>query len=139
VSRTEIRGKKVFEVGEKYYFEDVGLRNSIIGYKQNDINGIIENTVYNQLTRQGFDTKVGKLGDKEIDFVCVRHDETVYVQVAYLIPDKKTHDREFGNLLSIDDNCPKYVVSMDETAGGHYMGIRHLHLKKFLTTDLTEK
>jgi predicted AAA+ superfamily ATPase len=81
----------------------------------------------------GFDVTVGKLGDKEIDFVAEKAGEKMYVQVAYLIPDQKAHDREFGNLLSITDNYRKIVVSMDETAAGNYKGIEHVHIRKFLT------
>jgi uncharacterized protein len=132
--RSEIRGKKVFEIGEKYYFEDLGLRHCITGYRQSDIGKILENLVFLHLKTAGFDVTVGKLGDKEIDFVAEKSGYKVYVQVAYLIPDKNAHDREFGNLLSIADNYRKIVVSMDETADGNYKGIEHVNIRKFLTT-----
>jgi len=130
--RSEIKGKKVFEIGEKYYFEDLGLRHSITGYRQEDIGKILENLVFLDLKTRGFDVTVGKLGDKEIDFVAEKSGEKMYVQVTYLVPDQKAHDREFGNLLSISDNYRKVVVSMDETAGGNYKGIEHVPIRKFL-------
>jgi hypothetical protein len=130
--RSEIKGKKVFEISEKYYFEDLGLRHSITGYQQADIGKVLENLVYLDLKTRGFDVTVGKLGDKEIDFVAEKSGEKLYVQVAYLIPDLKAHDREFGNLLSISDNYRKIVVSMDETAEGNFKGIEHMHIRKFL-------
>jgi uncharacterized protein len=130
--RSEIKSKKVFEIGEKYYFEDLGLRHSITGYRQEDIGKVLENLVYLDLKIRGFEVTVGKLGDKEIDFVAEKSGEKMYVQVTYLIPDQKAHDREFGNLLSISDNYRKVVVSMDETAGGNYKGIEHVHIRKFL-------
>jgi predicted AAA+ superfamily ATPase len=130
--RSEIKGKKVFEIGEKYYFEDLGLRHSILGYRQSDIGKILENIVFLHLKIRGFDVAVGKMGDKEIDFIAESSGERMYVQVAYLIPDNKTHDREFGNLLLINDNYRKIVVSMDETAGGNYKGIEHMNIRKFL-------
>jgi predicted AAA+ superfamily ATPase len=130
--RSEIKGKKVFEIGEKYYFEDLGLRHSITGYRQSDIGKVLENLVFLHLKTHGFDVHVGKLGDKEIDFIAEKSGEKIYVQVAYLIPDKKAHDREFGNLLSIADNYRKIVVSMDEPADGNYKGIEHVHIRKFL-------
>jgi uncharacterized protein len=130
--RSEIKGKKVFEISEKYYFEDLGLRHSITGFQQADIGKVLENMVFLDLKTRGFDVTVGKLGDKEIDFVAEKSGEKLYVQVAYLIPDQKAHDREFGNLLSISDNYRKVVVSMDDIAEGNFKGIEHIHIRKFL-------
>jgi uncharacterized protein len=130
--RSEIKGKKVFEISEKYYFEDLGLRHSITGFQQADIGKVLENMVFLDLKTRGFDVTVGKLGDKEIDFVAEKSGEKLYVQVAYLIPDQKAHDREFGNLLSISDNYRKVVVSMDDIAEGNFKGIEHTHIRKFL-------
>jgi len=132
VSRAAISGKKIFEIGEKYYFEDLGLRHSIIDYKQVDIGKVLENLVFLHLKISGFDVKVGKLDNREVDFVCERAGEKIYVQVAYLITDTTVRDREFGNLLAIKDNYPKMVVSMDEMAGGKYKGIEHLNIIDFL-------
>ena len=132
VQRSEIAGKKIFEIGEKYYFEDLGLRHSIVGYKQQDIGKILENLVYIHLLISGYDVTVGKLGNREIDFVCERGQDKLYVQVAYLITDEKVNEREFGNLLAIKDNYPKIVVSMDEMIGNEYQGIRHVNIREFL-------
>ena len=112
--RFDIVGKKRFVIGEKYYFEDLGLRHAIIGYTQKDIGRVLENLVYLHLRINGFHVAVGNMGTKEIDFVCEKGNEKLYVQVAYLIPDEKVHEREFGNLLKIPDNHRKLVVSMDE-------------------------
>ena len=135
VRRSEIAGKKIFEIGEKYYFEDLGLRHTLVGYRQTDISKILENLVYIYLKRSGYDITVGIHGKKEIDFVCQKKGERLYVQVAYMITDQRVHDREFGNLLNIKDNFTKIVVSMDEMATGEFKGIRHMHIREFLVAD----
>lgn len=135
VARVDIVGKKIFEVNEKYYFEDIGLRNMLIGYKSADISKLIENVVYNQLRFLGYDVHIGKFENYEIDFVCAKAGETIYVQTTYLMPDEKTMQREFGTLLKIKDNYKKYVVSMDPIAGGNYKGIVHLNLIEFLLLE----
>jgi len=114
VRRSEVGGKKIFEIGEKYYFEDLGLRHTIIDFNIKDINKILENTVFRHLLSQNYGITIGKLGNREIDFVCTRGQEKLYVQVAYLISNDSVVDREFGNLLSIQDNYPKMVISMDD-------------------------
>lgn len=134
--RYDIVGKKVFEIGEKYYFEDLGLRHALVGFRGTDINKILENVVYVNLKAAGYDVLVGQVGGKEVDFVCERGGERLYVQVAYLVPDDKVRQREFGNLLAIRDNFPKVVVSMDEITGGSYEGIRHVHVEEFLFSEL---
>jgi hypothetical protein len=133
VPRSEIAGKKVFEIGEKYYFEDLGLRHTIIGYKQPDINKVLENLVFLHLKMAGYDVTVGKIGDREVDFVCEKGGEKLYIQVAYLITDQKALDREFGNLLKIKDNYPKLVVSMDKMIGTKYKGIKQINIREFLS------
>ena len=132
VKRTEIEGRKIFEIGDKFYFEDVGMRHALIPFQQKDIGKVLENIVFLHLKAGGYKVYVGKQGDKEIDFVAEKNDEKKYIQVAYLIPNEKTHKREFGNLLSIPDNRPKIVVSMDETAGGNFKGIEHISIREFL-------
>ena len=135
VERQGILGKKIFETNEKYYFEDWGLRNSIAGYNPSDIGKIMENVVFMHLMICGYQVRVGALGDNEIDFVCQKQNEIIYVQVAYLIVNESTIQREYGNLLKIKDNYPKYVISMDDFQGNTYKGIRHLHLKQFLSEE----
>ena len=132
VRRAKIRGKKIFEFGNKYYFEDLGLKHSIRRYTQQDIGKVLENMVYNHMRFKGFNINVGKLGNKEVDFVCQKGDEKFYIQVCYLIPDEKVYAKEFGNLLKIEDNYPKMVISMDESIGDSYKGIEHLHINDFL-------
>jgi predicted AAA+ superfamily ATPase len=136
--RFDISGLKLFEVGEKYYFEDLGLRNSIRGFdRRKDINKIMENAVFLHLIRLGYNVYVGQLGAAEIDFVAQKNGNTIYVQVAYMLTDENTVQREFGNLLKIDDNYRKYVVTMDDyNAGSNYNGIDQMHLKDFLLSSL---
>ena len=132
VARTDIQGKKVFEVGEKYYFTDIGLRNAIAGFSPFELGQIIENIVYNHLISNGYVVKVGQSGEKEIDFIASRKGEKIYIQVALHLAEQQTIEREFGNLLQIKDNYPKYVVSLDEYTGVSYKGIQHIPLRKFL-------
>jgi hypothetical protein len=138
VSRFDITGLKIFEIGEKYYFEDIGIRNCIRGFdSRKDINKVMENAVYLHLIRTGFHVFVGQLGTAEIDFVAEKDGKSIYVQVAYLLVDENTIQKEFGNLLKIGDNYRKYVVTMDEyNAGKNYNGIEQMHLKDFLLLSL---
>ncbi|MFH1048198.1 MAG: ATP-binding protein [Patescibacteria group bacterium] len=135
VNRADIKGKKIFEINEKYYWEDLGLRNSLVGYKATEIGQMLENLVFSHLLRLGFKINVGQMGDKEIDFVAEKEGRKVYIQVAYLINDKATEEREFGNLLIIPDNYQKMVVSMDKMIGGDYKGIQHYQIIDFLLND----
>ena len=137
VQRAEIQGKKIFEINNKYFFEDLGLRHSVLGYKQNDINKILENLVFLQLRIWGYKVFVGKLGNKEIDFIGQKQGKKIYVQVAYHLTEENKQ-RELGNLLAIKDNHPKIFISMDEMINdnSHYKGIKHIHIKDFLTANL---
>ena len=134
--RYDIVGKRAFEIGEKYFFENIGIRNAIVGYKSNDIAKILENSVYNHLLFCGYTVKVGVLNSKEIDFICERNNEKKYIQVAYLLEKEDTVKREFGNLLKIDDNHPKMVVSMDKLAGAGYDGVDHVYIREFLSSEI---
>lgn len=135
IKRMDITGKRIFEIGEKYFFEDLGLRNSIFEYKQSDISKIMENAVNNHLMFCGYDVKVGQIGQNEIDFVASRKGEILYVQVCYMLYEQSTIDREFGNLEKIKDNYPKLVISMDEFAGNARNGIQQIHLRDFLSMN----
>lgn len=135
VNRADIKGKKIFEINEKYYFEDLGLRNALVGYKVADIGQMLENLVYLHLLRLGFRIHVGQLEDKEIDFVGEKDGRKIYIQVAYLITSQEVKDREFGNLLDIPDNYQKIVVSMDKLIGDDYQGIKHYNILDFLLKD----
>jgi predicted AAA+ superfamily ATPase len=133
VEQYNLVGKKILTSGGKMYFEDFGLRNSIVGgFKLTDIQKVLENAVYMQLARNNYKVFVGQMRDKEIDFIAERGSEKCYIQVAYKLQLDKTIDREFGNLLSIKDNFPKIVVTMDELAGTDYQGIQHTHILNFL-------
>jgi len=133
VRRWDIEGKKFFEIGEKYYFEDIGIRNSIIGYRPMDAGAILENTVYNKLSVDGYDIRIGMLRrNKEIDFVAEKEGERKYIQVAVNVYDKATVDREFGNLESIGDNYEKLVVTQRDSAPNTQNGIKMLSLRDFL-------
>jgi hypothetical protein len=132
VQRSDIQGKKVFEVGEKYYFNDIGLRNAIAGFSPFDLGLIIENTVFLHLKSIGYSVLIGKQGNKEIDFIAERQGEKIYIQVSLRISEKKTAEREFGNLMAIKDNYPKYVITLDDYSGTSYEGILHIPLKQFL-------
>ena len=130
----DIHGKRIFELGDKYYFEDLGLRNHIVGGNRAvDIEKVMENAVYLHLLRLGYKVFVGQLYKTEIDFVAEKNGSTVYVQVAYLLASEETINREFGNLKQIADNHPKYVVSLDRMFGAvNADGIRHVYLRDFL-------
>jgi len=132
VSRYDIAGRKIFEIGSKFYFENTGIRNVIIGYKIKDRGKLLENMVFNQLLYLGYDVKVGSFHAQEIDFVCERDNERLYIQVALRLDEQATIDREFGNLLAISDNYPKVVVSEDHFNGNTYEGIRHMQIRDFL-------
>lgn len=134
VTRFNLHGKKLLENNDKYYFGDVGIRNFIVGGRRaNDIEKIVENIVYQHLIRLGYKVTVGQMYATEIDFVGTKGDETIYVQAAYLISEESTFEREFGNLQKINDNYPKYVISMTPFMdSSKYEGIIHIPLANFL-------
>ena len=134
VGRYDLVGKRFFEIGEKYYFENMGIRNIIIGYRLQDRAKILENIVYNHLLYRGYTIKVGVSGSSEIDFVCEKGAEKLYVQVTLKLDSETTIEREFGNLLKVQDNYPKIVVSEDDFRGNSYEGIKHVFIRDFLMT-----
>ncbi len=138
VVRSDVTGMKIFEIGEKYYFEDLGLRNVISGFNAvKDIAKILENAVYLYLVQCGYKVFVGKIGDKEIDFVGEKNGVKIYVQVSLTIMDEKTQEREFGSLLLVQDNYAKYIVTLnDMRIGNNYKGIQCLNLKEFLEMEI---
>lgn len=139
VNRYDIHGKRLFESNDKFYFEDNGIRNALGGEsREGDIEKVIENIVYNHLVRLGYEVTVGQLQAGEIDFVCNKPGGCrVYVQASYIVADATTREREFGNLHSIKDNYPKYVISMTPLVNKtDDNGVTHLHLRKFLTEGL---
>lgn len=135
VRRFDVRGKRLFETNEKYYFEDIGLRNILVGANlRMDIERLLENVVYLHLCSQGYKVTVGQLQNGEVDFVAERGTDRLYVQVCYLLSSQETIDREFGNLRRIKDEYPKKVVCMDTLAAkGNYEGIECVHVREFLS------
>lgn len=139
VNRFDIYGKRIFETNDKFYFEDNGIRNALAGgTREGDIEKVIENIIYQHLIRLGYQVYVGQLQAGEIDFVCTKPDgQRIYVQASYIIADMATREREFGNLRAINDNYPKYVISMTPLlTRNDDNGITHLHLRKFLKEGL---
>lgn len=134
VKRQDLQGKQILSTNEKYYIADHGIREAVFGGNMRDINLILENIVYMELLRRGYKATVGKAGDKEIDFVCEKRGQKLYVQVCYLLASEDTIQREFGAYDSIRDNFPKYVVSMDEFNMSRN-GINHKNIRDFLTAE----
>jgi len=138
IGRYDIVGKRLFERGEKYYYENLGIRNAIAGYKRQDRAQRLENIVCNHLLYCGYDIKVGTIATEEVDFVCTRGGETLYVQVVLELSKQDTIQREFGNLLRIKDNYPKIVVSGERSFETSYEGIEHIYIKDFLSSGLSK-
>lgn len=134
VSRYDLIGKRIFEIGEKYYFENLGIRHGLWGYRLEDKGKIIENVVYNHLRFRGYTVQVGILGVAEIDFICKKEGETLYIQVALSLNEPQTIEREFGNLKKIKDNYPKFVITLDAFPGNTHEGIVAMDLRSFLKT-----
>ena len=132
VRPVDIQGKKQFRVGEKYYFEDLGIRHVIRPFRPNDIGQVLENVVHHHLMVRGYTVHVGRDGDREVDFVAERDGEKLYIQVAVSVMEQKTWEREYGNLLEIRDNYPKIVVTLDPLEGASFLGIRQIPVRRFL-------
>ena len=127
VGRFEIKGKKLLESNGKYYFEDHGIRNTQVGYgRDKDIEKLLENIVYQQLVHDGYQVYVGQLNAGEIDFVCLKNGQRAYVQAAYVVANEDTREREFGSLKYINDNYPKYVISMTPLVKRNEIGRAHV-------------
>ncbi|MDN5350525.1 MAG: uncharacterized protein PWQ54_1921 [Bacteroidales bacterium] len=135
VQRIDLQGKRHFETNEKYYFEDHGLRNAWIGYQPMHINKLIENIVFKHLLVNGYRMFVGISAAYEVDFIAEKDNKKLYVQCAYLMESEQTRQHEFRTLLSIRNNFPKLVVTMDEPSGGNIEGVEHWHLRDFLSRD----
>lgn len=131
-SRYDLQGKNILKTQEKFYLADVSLRYSVLGYTVDSVASSLENIVYLELKRRGYDVYIGKIKDKEIDFVATRQNEKIYVQVTQEIKSEKTQKREYEQLLEIRDNYPKYVVMADDFADGNYEGIKTMNIVDFL-------
>ena len=134
VKREDIQGKQILATNEKYYIADHGVREAVFGGNMKDINLVLENIIYMELIRRGYHVTIGKVASKEIDFVCKKQDEKLYVQVTYLLADENTIQREFGVYDLVSDNYPKYVVSLDEFDMSRN-GIKHRNIRDFLLAD----
>lgn len=135
LSRFDIKGKEILKTQEKFYVSDISLIYATMGYKQQMIAGLLENIVFLELKRRGFTVYIGKLGSKEIDFIAEKKGERIYLQVCYKLDNEQTIEREFGNLLLIDDNYPKMVISMDEFWQGTVQGVKHYYITDFLMSE----
>lgn len=131
-SRYDLQGKNILKTQEKFYPADVSLRYSELGYTVDSVASSLENIVYLELKRRGYNVYIGKTKDKEIDFVATKQNEKIYVQVTQEIKSEKTQRREYEQLLEIRDNYPKYVVMADDFAGGNYEGIKTMNIVDFL-------
>jgi predicted AAA+ superfamily ATPase len=131
-SRYDIQGKEYLKTQEKFYVADPAFRYAVLGYTQDSIAAMLENLVYLELLRRGYDVAVGKLEAAEIDFVATKQENKLYIQVAQRIESEETLQREYGRLLALPDNYPKYVLRADEFAGGNYQGIKTMHVADFL-------
>ncbi len=134
-SRYDIQGKEFLKTQEKFYLSDPAFRYSILGYTPDSVAAMLENLVYLELLRRGYDVFIGKIGSAEIDFVATRQENKLYIQIAQQIDRRETEQREYGKLLSIADNYPKYVLRTDEFVGGNYQGIKTMHITDFLLSS----
>lgn len=131
-SRYDLQGKELLKTQEKFYLADTSLRYSVLGYNDSTVAASLENVVYLELCRRGYTVHIGKNGDGEVDFVAIRQNEKLYIQVTQKIESEKTEKREYDRLLEIKDNYPKYVLRTDTFAGGNYEGIKTMHIADFL-------
>lgn len=134
VKREDVRGKRILSSNEKYYMADHGIREAVYGGNARDIGLILENIVHMELLRRGYSVTVGKVGEKEIDFICTKRGRKLYIQVAYLLASEETVKREFGVYDSIKDNYPKYVLTLDEFDMSR-QGIKHSNIRDFLLDE----
>jgi predicted AAA+ superfamily ATPase len=135
VSRYDIKGKELLKTQEKFYAGDVSLLYATMGYRDRMISGILENIVFLELKRRGYQVYIGKLDNKEIDFIAEKQGEKIYIQVAYKLDSKQTVDREFNPLLAVEDHYPKYVVTMDDFWKDSIDGVKHLFISDFLLSE----
>lgn len=134
-SRYDLRGKAILKTQEKFYLADVALRYSVLGYNEDSVAASLENVVYLELLRRGYEVYIGKTPDGKVDFVATRQGEKLYVQVTQEITSEKTEKREYERLLEIHDNYPKYVLLTNDFAGGNHEGIQTMHVADFLLSD----
>ena len=134
-SRYDLRGKEILKTQEKFYLADTALRYSVLGYTPDSVASSLENVVYLELCRRGYDVTIGKTPDGEVDFVAQKQNDRLYVQVTQEVRSEKTEKREYERLLEIHDNYPKYILTTDAFAGGNYEGIKTMHIADFLLSS----
>ncbi len=134
-SRYDLQGKEILKTQEKFYLADNALRYSVLGYNADSVAASLENIVYLELCRRGYTVHIGKTNDGEIDFVAMRQNDKLYIQVTQEIGSEKTEKREYSRMLEIHDNYPKYVLRADAFAGGNYEGIKTMHMADFLLSS----
>jgi len=134
-SRYNVQGKEILKTQEKFYLADPAFKYSVLGYSTGSVAAMLENLVYLELRRRGYDVYVGKLDKTEIDFIATRQENKLYIQVTKEIIEPETEQREYGRLLDIRDNYPKYVLRTDAFAGGNYEGIKTMHIADFLLSE----
>lgn len=131
-SRYDIKGKGYLKTKEKFYLADPALRHAVLGYDPDSVAALMENVIYLELRARGYEVGVGKMDAAEVDFVAFKPEGKIYIQVTYEINNRETEKREYERLLSIKDNYPKYVIRMDDFAGGNYEGVKTMHIADFL-------
>ena len=131
-SRFDVQDKEILKTQEKFYLADPSLRYSVLGYSADSAAAMLENIIYLELLRRGYEVYVGKMDYAEIDFIAVKQENKLYIQVTQEIGSFETEKREYGRLLDIRDNYPKYVLRTDVFAGGNYEGIKTMHVADFL-------
>jgi hypothetical protein len=135
VSRYDIKGKEILKTQEKFFVSDLSLVYAMMGYRDRMIAGMLENLVFLELKRRGYQVYIGKLDTKEIDFIAEKMGKKIYIQVAYKLESEATVSREFNPLLAVEDQYPKYVVTMDELWKDDIEGVQHQHIQDFLLSD----
>jgi predicted AAA+ superfamily ATPase len=134
-SRYDLQGKEILKTQEKFFVCDPAMKYSVLGYTQDSVSAMLENIVYLELSRRGYSVYIGWLADGEIDFVATKQERKLYIQIAEQIRSEKTEQREYGNLLAVKDNHPKYVLRTDAFAGGDKDGVKTMHVADFLLSD----
>ena len=133
--RYDLQGKELLKTQEKFYLADSSFKYSVLGYSDRSISAMLENVVYLELLRRGYDVSIGKTPNGEIDFVATKQSEKIYIQITKEIRSEETEKREYDRLLELNDNHPKYMLSMDDFSGGNYKGIKTMHIADFLLSD----
>ena len=134
-SRYDVQGKELLKTQEKFYLADSSFKYSVLGYNDQSIAAMLENIVYLELLRRGYEVCIGKTPNGEIDFIATRQNDKLYIQITKEIKSEKTEKREYDRLLEIGDNYPKYILTTDDFAGGNYQGIKTMHIADFLLSN----